>query len=278
MARLSGETQLAYQEWGQGPETLLFIHGLSSNLQVWTRNLPVLSARYRCIAVDLPGYGQSPALPGQVSLQRFSALLIELLYQLGATEATLLGHSMGGQVALTAALRYPRTVRRLVLAAPAGFERFRPGEKRLIRRSFLPATVAGARATQLRKNLRYSFYRYTEAAAFMVADRLAMLEEPERLRAYAQTVSRSVDAMLDEPVFDRLCLVQQPVLVLFGEQDPLIPNRLFRPLSKPRRIAQAGVAQLPQGSLQMLPACGHFVPFEQAEAFNQAVAFFLARA
>ena len=274
---LTGGAQVAYVEVGEGPQTLLLLHGLSSNLLIWRRNLDALAQDLRVIALDLPGYGQSPPAPVPLSMPYLASLVLEVVYKLGLSQVTLGGHSMGGQIALTAALRYPQTITRLVLAAPAGFERFDPLQAAFLRRSFRPEAVQRTSPLTLRRNLQLSFYRYPAEADFILDDRLELAKSPA-FGAYAQTVSESIDAMLNGPVWAQLPQLTQPVLIVFGENDPLIPNRLFKPWGRPRRIAEAGAARIPDSSLVMLPRCGHFVPFEQPDAFNTAVTGYLLTA
>lgn len=274
---LTGGTRLAYVEVGTGPETLVLLHGLSSNLLIWQHNLAALSQNLRVIALDLPGYGQSPPAPVSLSMPYLAGLVLEMVYKLGLTQVYLGGHSMGGQIALTAALRYPQTITQVVLAAPAGFERFDPLQAAFLRRSFRPEAVRNTPEAALRRNLRLSFYRYPPEADFILADRLELARSPD-FEAYSHTVSQSIEAMLQGPVWGRLPELVQPVLILFGENDPLIPNRLFKPWGRPRRIAEAGAGRIPHSQLQMVPRCGHFLPFERPELFNEAVSTFLAPA
>ncbi|RMG68262.1 MAG: alpha/beta hydrolase [Bacteroidetes bacterium] len=271
---LSGGARLAYVEAGSGPETLVLIHGLSSNLLIWRRNLAALADQVRVVAIDLPGYGQSPPAPLPLSMPYLASLVMELVFKLGLSRVTLGGHSMGGQIALTAALRYPQTVRRLVLAAPAGFERFDPLQAAVLRRSFRPEAIRRMSAYTLRQNLRLGFYRYPQEADFIISDRLE-LGRSEAFSDYLETVGQSIDAMLQGPVWSRLPDITQPVLVLFGQHDLLIPNRLFKPWGRPQRIAEAGVRRIPHAILQMVDRCGHFLPFEQAELFSHSVTRFM---
>ncbi|MDX2285594.1 MAG: alpha/beta hydrolase [Bacteroidia bacterium] len=271
---LSDRQELAYVDEGEGP-ALVMIHGLSSSLRIWDRNIAALRSRFRCIAVDLPGYGHSPRMQQPASLQGYALRVLELIYRLDLHRPVLAGHSMGGQIAMTAALRYPSTVSRLVLAAPAGFERFTRLQQAALRRSLQPAQIMALSDERILQNLKLSFYRYPEAARFMAEDRIALRSSP-RLAEYALTVHESVLAMLREPVWHQLPQLAQPVLALFGEQDLLIPNRLFHPLGSSRRVAQAGAARIPDCRLVMIPECGHFVPFECPEVFNAHAADFAA--
>jgi len=272
--RLTDGTEVAAIDIGRGPETLVLVHGLSSSLMVWQRNLHELSKHYRCVAMDLPGYGKSPRAPRPLDMIYLSSVVMEVIYRMGIRQANLVGHSMGGQISMTTALRYPHSIRRLILAAPAGLERFNRLQGAALRKSFKPEALTKATRESITKNVRYSLYRFEPEAQFMIEDRVNLAETPH-FEDYCHTVSESVSAMTRGPVWEYLPHIMQDTLILMGEHDPLIPNRLFSPMLKPRQIAQAGADRIPNARLQMVPRCGHFVPFEQAEQFNQAVKDFV---
>src|SRR6185503_3525732 len=110
--------------------TLVLIHGLGSYMPVWERNLDALSARHRVVAIDLPGYGKSSKANYDYSMAFYARVVEGVIETLHLAHVVLVGHSMGGQIALTHALRYPGKAERLVLVDPAGFERFGRGEGR----------------------------------------------------------------------------------------------------------------------------------------------------
>ena len=96
----------------------LLIHGWSSSWFTWTPLLPVLSTRYACMAVDLPGYGRSPAPKYPPSIVSYADLMARLIEKISDRPVVVLGHSMGGQISITLALRHPHLVERLVLLNP----------------------------------------------------------------------------------------------------------------------------------------------------------------
>jgi pimeloyl-ACP methyl ester carboxylesterase len=80
--------------------------------------------------------------------------------------------------------------------------------------------------------------------------------------------------MLENPVSDRLSLIKQPTLVFFGLNDKFIPNRIFHKTTT-EEIARTGTDKIPNSKLIMIPECGHFIPFEKPDEFNNAVINFL---
>ncbi len=270
---LKSGPQIAYMDEGQGKETLILIHGLGSYAPAWKNNIPVLAKEMRVIAIDLPGYGKSSKGPWEGSMEFFAASLIEFADSLGLESFYLGGHSMGGQISLVTALEYPKRVKKLVLAAPAGFEYFHPGQKDWFRSVATPSLTIHAKPRQIRENFAINFYRMPEEAEFMVEDRIAM-RSAEDFEGYAYIVSKSIKAMVDRPVLDYLDQIKQPCLILFGTHDQLIPNR-FLTGGKTETIAQAGHERLPNSELRMLDKAGHFVQFEASESFNDEVLKFL---
>ena len=101
-----------------GPIAIL-IHGWSSSWFTWKPILPSLSKRYRCIAIDLPGFGKSPAPTERPTIAGYADLVAKLIEEFSDRAVLVLGHSMGGQIAATLALRFPVLVEKLVLLNPA---------------------------------------------------------------------------------------------------------------------------------------------------------------
>ena len=258
---------------GEGDRTILMIHGLGSNAKGWTRNIDELARDHRVIAVDLPGYGYSDKGYYEYSLSFYAQVLAELLQGLNIDKAVWMGHSMGGQIALTAALEQPAAVERLVLISPAGFESFTDGEGDWMRKAVNPKFVKETTIRSIAVNLASNFHAKPEAADFMITDRIQVVGASDFDR-YCYAVAENVEAMLDGPVLDRLGDITQPALVIFGENDQLIPNRFLHG-GHTADIARQGVAMMSNARLEMLPECGHFVQFEKPAETNAAVLDFL---
>lgn len=274
-ASLGDDIELAYVDEGKGDHTIIFIHGLGSYLKAWYKNIDGLKDHYRCIAVDLPGYGKSSKVPHSGMMSFYAKVIKEMIDTLGLENVALAGHSMGGQIGIMAAFNYPATIRQLILVDPAGFEQFTPGQKKWFREVM---TVNGVKLTtieQIQTNVAYNFNNMPDDARFMITDRIAM-RSADDFDNYCYTVVRSVNGMVDEPVFDILNKIEQPVLIFFGEEDNLIPNRFLNP-GRSYNIACAGHEQLPNSKLVMVPRCGHFMMFEKADVFNESVMDFLGK-
>lgn len=270
---LSNNTSIAYVEQGQGAQTLLFIHGLGSYLPAWNKNLQELSKNYRCIAIDLPGYGKSSKGNYKFSMTYYAQVIKEFAEKKKLDNLVLVGHSMGGQIALTAAWQYPELIQKLVLIAPAGFETFNKGQLDWLKNAMTPDAVRFTTVEQIRTNLAYNFYNMPEDAEFMFTDRVAM-RGAIGFDGYCYAVSESVKGMVDQPIFQFLPEIKQPVLAIFGANDNLIPNRYLNP-GRTQDVALKGIEKMTNGTLVMLDNTGHFAQFEKPDAVNAEIKAFL---
>jgi pimeloyl-ACP methyl ester carboxylesterase len=274
-AQLPGEIELAYVDEGAGSQTIIFIHGLGSYLRAWEKNIEGLKDSYRCIAIDLPGYGKSSKKPHSGMMSFYAEVVKNFIDELELKNVVLAGHSMGGQISMMAAINYPESIEELVLLAPAGFEEFTDGQKQWFRDVMTLDGVKNTTVEQIQTNLAYNFYNVPDDAGFMITDRIAMRSAKD-FEAYCYAVVQSVNGMVDEPVIDMLDQISQPVLIIFGENDNLIPNRFLNP-GRTIDVAQNGHQKLPNSQLVIIPKSGHFTQFESPQAFNREVKEFLRR-
>ncbi len=273
--RLKDAGEVNYIDEGAGPETILFIHGLANYALGWMKNIEYLRQRYRCVAIDLPGNGLSERGDYPFSINYFTDVVIELIEKLGLKNLSLAGHSMGGQIAITAMLREPAIADRLILCAPAGFEVFTPFEMSIYQGGLHFADFFTSEEQSLTKLLRTSFYHNTQQADTMIMDLVELLRG-QPLKQYRKMVDACIHGMLHEPVYNSLHLLTCPTLVIFGERDALIPNRLIHPRTT-RSIAEEGAGRIPGAELHILQQAGHFVQWEKAERVNQLIDSFLQK-
>lgn len=272
---LNSET-VAYSEEGEGIKTLLFVHGLSSNLDAWQKNIAGLKEDYRTIAIDLPGYGHSSRNKTDYSLKNYAEMLKEFVEKKDLKNVILVGHSMGGQVAMHTVLQYPEAFKKLILIAPAGIETFTPQEASLMKSSYTAPMVVNTSDEQILANYKLNFYQFPDEAKAMVEDRIQM-KAAEDFPAYAEVVVNNIHAMLDEPVIDRLGEIKLPVLMIFGKKDMLIPNKYLHPSESIENLVAVSKEKFPNLEVETIDEAGHFVNFEKAEEVNSVIKDFLER-
>lgn len=268
----NGET-MAYIDVGTGKETLVFIHGLGSYLPAWKHNIEELKKDYRCIAVDLIGYGKSSKPQDTYYLKDQSQFVGELLQKLKIKNYSLVGHSMGGQIAMHHALEFDKKVKSLVLVAPAGIETFTEAQK-VFFRNIPPSSVMASDEQAIRKNFIANFHNFPTEAEFMISDRIAMKEDPQFER-YAQMVVNGIKGMVDQEVFDQLPKLGIPALVMIGEKDTLIPNQMMNPGLSQQGILDLAQKQIKQVDTHLIPDAGHMLMFEKSAEVNKLIDSFI---
>lgn len=269
-AALPNDLRIAYTDAGEGPFTLLFIHGLGSYLRAWDQNIEQFRQDYRCIALDLPGYGKSSKGEYAYDMSFFAGVIRQFIDQLQLKNVILVGHSMGGQIAMHTVLNDPAAIEKLILLAPAGFETFSEKESTWLQSVYTAALIKATPEAQIVKNFEINFYKMPDNARFMIDDRLYMRETVEYDR-YCEMIPKCVAGMLNEPVFDRLSTLDIPTLILYGEGDLLIPNRILHQNLNVEKVATSGHEAIPHSRLLLLPEAGHFIQWEQAEKVNEMI-------
>lgn len=272
------DTVMQYADTGKG-NPIVLVHGLGGSAAHWVQNIPgLVAAGHRVIAVHLPGYAGTPGLHRDAATQLpFYARQINALAQhLQLRNATLVGHSMGGQTAIWLALQQPAWLQRLVLAAPAGIETFTAAEANLLKQYATPDFFAGQDSATIVRNVRNSFAQMPPSAQALIDERLAMRHCPW-FAAYCQTVAAGVNGMLAAPVANRLSELRLPVLLLFGQQDASIPNKLLHPALQLSELIQTARNSIPHLQAHTLTQAGHLLQWEQPAAFNEALLSFIRK-
>jgi pimeloyl-ACP methyl ester carboxylesterase len=248
----------------------VLLHGLGATKASFLPTVGALADRHRVIAIDQPGFGDSVKPIGAAYDARFFAdAVIGLLDVLNLPRASLVGNSMGGRVALEAALRHPARVDRLVLLAPAvaflrdrpfaGFLRFVPPELGLLQpapralvepvvRRLIPGAEEGWTAAGVDEFLR-SFLDPRGRAAFYAAARNIYLDEPHGPDGF----------------WERLPGLERPALFVWGRHDQLVPAGFERHVRR----------ALPD-TRQLVLDCGHVPQLERPQIVHDAMARFLA--
>jgi pimeloyl-ACP methyl ester carboxylesterase len=269
--RLHGH-DVTYRMAGAGPAIVL-IHGMAGSSRTWRDVMPLLARDYLVIAPDLLGHGDSAKPRGDYSLGAQANSLRDLLLGLGVERATLVGHSLGGGVAMQLAYQHPERCERLVLVASGGLGRevswllrllALPGAEYAL--PILTPRFVRERGEQVGAFLRGHGVRAPRVAEMWKA--YTSLADPASRRAFVHTLRAVV-----EPggqlvsANDRLYLVGNvPALILWGDRDEIIPVE----------HAQRAHELLPGSRLEIFRGAGHFLHAEEPVRFVEALAEFMA--
>ncbi|NMM47276.1 alpha/beta fold hydrolase [Marinigracilibium pacificum] len=264
--------EIAYADLGKG-HPVLFIHGMGSYAKAWQKNIKELQNHFRCIVIDLPGYGKSSKGQFNADMTFHKEHLFALMDSLNINEFSIAGHSMGAQIAMHMALENKERVKSLILTAPAGIETFSEVEKNMFR-AITPEQTAAVSDEQYKVNLSLNFYEMPEEAEFMYEDRMTIKNSPDFMN-YCHTVTQGIKGMVNEPVFDKLSELSQPVLLIYGKQDKLIPNKYLHPDQTIESLASNAQKQIKDVNIQLIDQAGHFVHFEQPELTNNLIINFI---
>jgi pimeloyl-ACP methyl ester carboxylesterase len=254
--RLVAGIRLHLRDTGpSGAPAIILLHGFGSSLQTGDPWADTLSATYRVIRYDLPGFGLTgPDPTGDYSDARAMAILLAVMDQLGLKRATLIGNSMGGKLAWQFAATHPDRVDKLVLISPDGFASpgFEYGRKPDVpwMLKLLPYTLPRG---MFRASLLPAYgdpSNLTDATLTRYYDN--MLAPGDR----AAMITRMSQVLLQDPR-PLLARIQAPTLLLWGEKDGMIPFT----------NSADYLRDIPHATLVALPGLGH-VPFEEAPAVS----------
>lgn len=249
--------KIHYVEAGSGPVVIL-LHGLGGNTQNWALNIGALAAKFRVIVPDQIGFGRSDKPVINYRIGTYVDFLEQLCKQLKIERASIAGVSMGGWIAAAFTVAHPERVERLVLidaagyALPADFD-----ERKLI--NLNPSTREGMK--QLAATVFYNKQVFTSDAMIdqMMTQRINA-GDGYTIRSITESIMRREDS-LD----NRLSVIKQPTLVIWGREDGLLP------LSDGERFKK----DIAGSTLLVFDLCGHVPNVEKAAEFNVAILKFL---
>jgi len=255
---------LAHTVWGEGPP-LLLLHGFTGNRDAWNHLRPLLGPRFRALAPDLPGHGESPCAPDTTFDGALEALLA-LLDSHRLERVDVAGYSLGARVALGLCLRAPDRVGRLILesGSPGLRRRRERGERR---------RDDAALAEVIERDGLEAFVRRWEALPLF--DGLRKLPEELRVGLHERRLSHRPEALASslralslgaQPShWTRLWTVRAPTLLLTGARDPKFTG-----------IARAMAAEIPLVWGHVFPGAGHAPHLESPEEYAREVTSFLS--
>lgn len=241
---------------------IVFIHGLGGSQSTWQLILGALAPEARLAAFDLPGHGQSDKAPGgerDFALEGLANAIAAAMRTIEIAPATIVGHSLGGAVALELALTHPDLVQSLVLVDSAGLGTEISGE--------LTTLMAGDPGHDTARKLLDLFFEEKKFVADRGIDEMAQFQLAEGAWSAQQAITQHVFAGKAQNIdlSARLGEVNQPTLIVWGEADRVVP------------LAHAveAAARLPDASLVILDGAGHVPQVVRSDELTRAIRRFV---
>src|SRR5437868_3784395 len=266
--------RVSYRTAGDGPEVIVLVHGITGSSETWAEVIPALGEEFTVVAPDLLGHGQSAKPRGDYSLGAYASGVRDLVASLGHDHATVVGHSLGGGVAMQLAYQFPERCDRLVLVSSGGLGR--EGHP-LLRAAALPGSgfvLPLGCATKLR-GAGDAVGRTLGALGLHAGPDLdelwrgyASLADRDAQQAFVHTLRTIVDGGGQRvSARDRLYLAAElPTLIVWGDADRIIP-------------VDHGVAAqeaIPGSRLEVFEGAGHFPHRSDPDRFADMLVDFVA--
>jgi pimeloyl-ACP methyl ester carboxylesterase len=256
----------AFVRAGEGP-ALLLLHGIGNNCQTWSQVIDRLAETHTVIAPDLLGHGNSDKPRGDYSLAAYANGMRDLLTVLDIERATVVGHSLGGGIALQFAYQFPERCERLALVGSGGLG---PELSAGLRAATLPgAEVVVSALAQVSGPLRSGLQVVEQVGRVtgwrrvgdlaQAVDALLALKDVEARRAFLRTLRGVVDARGQAvTALDRLYLADSvPMLVVWGDRDPIVPAQ----------HAEAVRSLVPSARVEVFRGAGHWPHLDESDRF-----------
>lgn len=234
-----------FEAFGGGPP-LVLLHGWGANHLIWQNLLPHLTAyTYQYLALDLPGFGQSGPLPKPFNTNDYAEVVAGFIQELELKEPTLLGHSLGGKIALSYALDHP--LKKLILIDSAGIKR----------RSLRTKTILlAARFLKLINNQQLNSFLLPLKSSWQSAD-YRQIEEG--------TLRHTFRLIVEEDFENQLQRIKVPTLLVWGSNDP----------ETPLRDAAIMKREIINSQLKVIPESGHFPFLDHPQVVARLIGDFL---
>lgn len=247
-----------YEVYGRGRPVIL-LHGWLGSWGLWQETMAFLGAFYRTYALDFWGFGESGKKRGSYAVDDFVDLVDQFMERLGIVQAPLVGHSMGGTVSLSVAIRYPTRVSKVVVVGSP-----------IVGSSLAPLLkVSGYRPIAfLLFNMMGPFrawMKYYYSRQICRDPRFPNMMDHDLSRTTLESFLRSIASLRRTDLRPSLNQTHIPVMGMYGDRDKIVHPLQWQPL-------QAGI---PQAQIERFPNAGHFPMLEEPNEFSQKLKTFL---
>lgn len=259
--------KVRYIDTGDG-FPLVFIHGFGSSIYSWRKNIEPISEDHRVCAPDLPGFGYSDkSLDADYTIDAYADFIIQFMDKLQIRKAVLVGHSLGGGIALLASLKFPSRVKALILLDAEAYPITPPLMLKIAKLPLVRSIIHRAIGEWVvRISLKRSYYDQTLITDRLVGDYYRpFLTENGKAAPIKVLQAMDFDKLKELP--GRYRHIRKKALIIWGKADQISRIHLAYKLNK----------DLPNSKLKIIPNSGHLVQEESPEAVNRAILNFVSR-
>jgi 4,5:9,10-diseco-3-hydroxy-5,9,17-trioxoandrosta-1(10),2-diene-4-oate hydrolase len=256
---------------GGGGTPVILLHGLGGYIENWDLNMAALAQERQVYAVDLVGFGLSDKPQVEYTIPYLTTFVHKFMQALDIERATLVGESMGGIISLWFAQQYPEQVEKLVLEGSGGLGKEVSIFLRIMTLPVLGEYLARPSRKGSEDLQKLVFYNQGLIMDEWIEEDYQMSNQPGAQRCFLSALRSigniwGVKREVDTPILEGLEKIEVPTLIIWGEQDQIIPVA----------HAHAAAEGLPNARLHIFDGCGHVPNIERAEEFNQLVTAFLS--
>ena len=270
---LNGEVY-CYRESGEGDEVIILLHGLAETSKVfWRKFIPYFQKNYKIIAIDLRGHGNSEKTISGYAPEDQAQLISQIIHLLGIEAPIILGHSLGGIIAIQLAISYPKDLSKLIIYdSPIGTNFY----QNLGLLTSVPLHVVLSFGIVLIPGVGNLFFRLRSTSIMkeillglgVFCDPALMSREllNESMKVSYQALVQSIwKAVISQKLLRQVNQIQVPTLIIRGEFDIIVP----------RGSVRKAASLIPDCETKEIKNASHLCLIEEPDQFNQAVAKFL---
>lgn len=246
-----------YEVYGRGKPVIL-LHGWLGSWGLWQETMSFLGRYYRTYALDFWGFGESGKKRETYAVQDFVSLVDQFMEQLGIARAPLVGHSMGGTVSLSVAIRFPERVSKVVVV----------GSPIVGSSLAFPLKLAGMRPIAfLLFNMMSAFRLGMRIASPVICrdERFADMMDRDLSRTTVESFLLSIASLRRTDLRPMLDQVKVPAMGMYGDRDVIVHPRQWQPMLK----------GIPHAKIERFPLDGHFPMLEEPQVFAEKLKTFL---
>lgn len=246
-----------YEVYGRGKPVIL-LHGWLGSWGLWQETMGFLGRYYRTYALDFWGFGESGKKRETYAVQDFVSLVNQFMEQLGIIRAPLVGHSMGGTVSLSVAIRFPERVSKVVVV----------GSPIVGSSLAFPLKLAGMRPISfLIFNMMTPFRLGLRAASPLICrdERFADMLDRDISRTTLESFLLSIASLRRTDLRPMLDQIKIPAMGIYGDRDNIVHPKQWQPMQK----------GIPQTQIERFPQAGHFPMLEEPLEFSERLKAFL---